>query len=273
LTAGGGDRPRCDAAANAAVYARGARAYDEVWSPVIRGAAQRVVGEIGLRDATRVLDVGAGTGALTGVLRTAAPGATVVSLDRSSSMLRHAVENGSAPAVVADAMGLPVASASVDALLLAYVLFMLPSPERALSEAARVLRDSGRVGTVTWADEAPSLAAKTWDATLDELGVPSVAAHSNHAGLTSTEGVTRHLRAAGLAPLHAWYDEVEHTFDPASFWRLRTEHGVSRVRLAALEPRRHDDVLAELRRRLALLGPADYLHRGRLVCAVAEKSS
>ncbi len=50
------------------------------------------------------------------------------------------------PAVLADALALPLATEAADALLLAYLLFHLAKPARAVAEAARVLRRGGACG-------------------------------------------------------------------------------------------------------------------------------
>jgi SAM-dependent methyltransferase len=262
---------RCDAATTSEAYAHGADEYDDAWSPVILPPAAAVVRELNLASASRVLDVGAGTGALTPALRAAAPRAVVVSVDPALEMLRFANERQHVTAALADALALPFAAESVDAVLLAYVLFMLIDPAGGLREATRVLRPGGRVGTVTWASEEPSLAAKTWDETLEDLGVPALPAHSNHSGLDTAEGVETLLAGAGLVRRRMWHERIEHTFEPDTFWRLRTHHGTNRLRLAGLDADRRDLVLLELRKRLASLRSSAYRLRGALVCSVSEK--
>jgi SAM-dependent methyltransferase len=262
---------RCEPAMTGEVYAHGAEAYDDAWSPVILPPAAEVVRGLDLAGASHVLDVGAGTGALAPALRAAAPRATVVSVDPAREMLRVAHLRRQVTAALADALALPFARESVDAVLLAYVLFMLVDPPRALSEVTRVLRPGGRVGTVTWASEEASSAARTWDETLEALGVPSLPAHLNHSGLDTADAVEALLADKGLEVRRVWHETVEHTFSPGDFWRLRTHHGTGRVRLDGLDAHRREHVLVELRRRLAPLAPSDYLLRGALVCSVSEK--
>jgi ubiquinone/menaquinone biosynthesis C-methylase UbiE len=262
---------RCDAVTTSEVYAQGADAYDEAWSPVILPAAAAVVRRLDIATAMRVLDVGAGTGALTPILRAAAPNASIVSVDPAWEMLRFAAARRHVTAALADATALPITDGTADAVLLAYVLFMLADPARGLREATRVLRPGGRVGTVTWKSEEQSVAARTWDATLDELGVPKLPAHSNHTGLDTADNVESLLTAAGLVRCDVWHETIDHTFEPDHFWRLRTAHGVNGVRLARLDKVRRERVLAELHDRLSALAPSDYQHCGTLVCAVAQK--
>ncbi len=264
---------RCERRATCEVYAHGADLYDRAWSPVILPPAASVVNTLDLARAEYVLDVGAGTGALTGVIAAAAPDATIVSIDPAPEMLAFAVEQRGVTAAQADAMALPIQAGFVDVALIAYVLFMLPDPHAGLLEARRVLRPRGQVGTVTWANESPAVAAKVWDTTLDDLGVPAMPAHSNHGGLETTEAMAARLVDAGLRPLHVWYEHVEHNFAPEMFWRLRTEHGTNFVRLAALDDRKRQHVLDALAQRLAPLDTTDYTFQGTLVCAVAEKAA
>jgi SAM-dependent methyltransferase len=263
---------RCDAATTSEAYAHGADAYDDVWSPVILPPALSVVERLDLAHASRIVDVGAGTGALTPALREAAPpGALVASVDPSTDMLRFAQARRNVTPVLADAIALPFETESTDAVLLAYVLFMLVDPAAGVAEAVRVLRPGGRVGTVTWASEQAPHAGLVWDETLSEFGVPTLPAHNNHQGLDTEDAIDQLVTAAGLRPCKVWRDTVEHTFARADFWRLRTSHGTTRLRLLGLGPASREHVERELRRRLADLPSTSYRFRGTLVCSVSEK--
>jgi ubiquinone/menaquinone biosynthesis C-methylase UbiE len=110
-----------------------------------------------------VADVGAGIGALLGAIRSAAPAARIVALDASAGMLHLARTRRGASAVLADALALPLADGIANAVILAYVLFHLADPARAVAEAARVLRPGARVGTITWAWERGPRAGTVWD--------------------------------------------------------------------------------------------------------------
>jgi ubiquinone/menaquinone biosynthesis C-methylase UbiE len=123
-----------------AAYALGVASYEQLGGPVILPAAVALVPFLGLGWDNVVLDVGAGTGALTPAIRSAAPDALVISVDATWEMLRVAHVRRATAAVQADAQALPVAAGSVDAVVLAYVLFHLSEPDRALREATRVLR-------------------------------------------------------------------------------------------------------------------------------------
>ncbi len=262
---------RVDRGALAVVYGQGADAYDAFWSPVIRPPALSVIEALELGDTARVLDVGAGTGALTDALRAAAPRGVIVSVDPASQMLQYAREHRHAIAALADAAALPFATSSVDAVLLAYVLFHLLDPGAGLREAARVLRAGGRVGTVTWASESPPRAAEVWAEALDELGVPTLPAHGNDAGLDSDDAINMLLVTAGLRPTRTWRQRVDHTFTFEGFWKMRTGCGCNRARLDALDGPSRDRILPEIRRRLRQLQSSDYTFRGEVIGSVSKK--
>jgi trans-aconitate methyltransferase len=71
-----------------AEYSAKSADYARHWSPVIRPMALPLLPARPLKTAARVLDIGAGTGALLGDLKDAAPDATVIGVDRAEGMLR-----------------------------------------------------------------------------------------------------------------------------------------------------------------------------------------
>lgn len=107
------------------------------------------VGEADLAPGAVVVDVGCGTGRALPALRAAVGRhGTVVGLDVTPQMLAVArARHGSQRAglVLADARGLPLADASVDAVFAAGLLTHLPDTDAALRELARVTRTGGRL--------------------------------------------------------------------------------------------------------------------------------
>ena len=96
--------------------------------------------------ARRVLDLGAGTGKLTGSLVTR--GLNVVAVDPSSGMLARLSGKWSDVAVLeGSAEAIPLPDASVDAIVVAQAWHWF-DPARAVVEAARVLRPGGALGLI-----------------------------------------------------------------------------------------------------------------------------
>jgi len=96
-----------------------------------------------------VLDIGAGTGRALPPLRQAVgPDGTVIAIDLTPEMLRHARtvgRAGYAALVVADARRLPFAAAAADAVFAAGLINHLPDPEAGLRQLARVTRPGGQL--------------------------------------------------------------------------------------------------------------------------------
>ena len=101
---------------------------------------------LGLRPGQRVLDVAAGTGVSTAEL--ARSGASAIASDFSLGMLRAGIgRRGRAglPFVAADALRLPFADASFDAVTISFGLRNVVDVPAALAEFARVTRPGGRL--------------------------------------------------------------------------------------------------------------------------------
>jgi len=103
-------------------------------------AAAEAIEELLPEGTGTVVDLACGTGIVTRRLLT--PARRVLGVDRSVGMLTLA--SGRLPQVVGgDATRLPLESASVDAIVLIWLLHLLTDAEPVLAEAARVLRPGG----------------------------------------------------------------------------------------------------------------------------------
>jgi SAM-dependent methyltransferase len=98
----------------------------------------------GLGSGGTLLDVACGTGIVTALLSS---GRAVVGVDRSVGMLSVAATRLGGRVLRGDATRLPVASASVDAVLMVWLLHLLDDATAALEEAVRVVKPGGRVIT------------------------------------------------------------------------------------------------------------------------------
>jgi SAM-dependent methyltransferase len=255
----------------AAGYDRGVDGYVNVWSAVILPPAQAVVGALHLARSALVVDVGTGSGAVVPAIRQAAPDGAVIGFDASIEMLRVARARTDAPVAHADALALPVRDGSADAVLLAFMLFHVNDPGRALAEAARILRAGGTIGTVTWATESTPPAYTVVDQTLRAAGAPAPALRRVDTGLDTPQAMADTLTADGFQPTRVWSQSLSHQWTPDTYWRLATGSGVNRLRLEALDERTRAQALARIRQGLDGLEPDDLAWCGEVVCAVAAK--
>ncbi|OPC77194.1 SAM-dependent methyltransferase [Embleya scabrispora] len=191
------------------------------------------------QDARTVVDVGAGTGKLTRALR--APGREVVAVEPSIGM-REQFSHVLPDMRVLDGTGesIPLPDASVDVLVCAQAWHWV-NPDRAVPEAARVLRPGGRLGLV-------------WN--FRDVSVPWVAE------------LDRILRDCAAAPTNA--RQVEHVgapFGPVERQDFRWSHPVSagevvdmvasRSYVITLEPAAREELLSRVRTLLDAERPAE----------------
>ncbi|MET9362049.1 class I SAM-dependent methyltransferase [Streptomyces sp. NPDC006632] len=119
-----------------------ARTYDASRGGEPRAeAAAAAVEPLLPRGPSTILDIACGTGIVTSRLR--GPERTVVGVDRSPGMLSLAGQRLPGGVVCGDATRLPFASKGVDAVVIVWLLHLLPDPASVLAEAARVLRPGG----------------------------------------------------------------------------------------------------------------------------------
>lgn len=134
----------------------GPRYYDELLAPVSFGPfAQALVQRIPEGLPGPVLEIACGTGVLTRPLRERLPPeCELVATDLSPAMLQYARERlADAPGIAwreADAMALPFADGTFQAVACGFGFMFPPSPAVALREARRVLARGGRLFFSVW---------------------------------------------------------------------------------------------------------------------------
>jgi SAM-dependent methyltransferase len=108
--------------------------------PRARSAARAVLALVP-EGADTLLDLGCGTGLVTGLLER--PGLTVFGVDASEGMTRVAAERLGTSVVLGNCNRLPFADASLDAVSAVWLLHLLPDAPAVVAECARVLRPGG----------------------------------------------------------------------------------------------------------------------------------
>lgn len=124
--------------------------YHEAFTDLTTQAIGPLLDPVGVKQGMRLLDVATGPGYVAAAA--AELGAQVIGVDFSTSMVAEA--RRLYPGIQyreGDAEELPFQDASFDAVVMNFGLLHLARPERALTEAYRVLCSGGRFGFTVWA--------------------------------------------------------------------------------------------------------------------------
>lgn len=149
----------------APIYKRAMRAEERSYAFLYRRIPKLIRGK-------EVLELATGPGLL--AKRVAPVTKRMLATDYSAGMIAEA-KKGACPKnlrfEVADALSLPYADASFDAVIIVNALHLLPEPERALREIARVLRPDGILIAPNFVKQRKSLRSRCWEALLSLAGV------------------------------------------------------------------------------------------------------
>lgn len=192
-------------------------AYERYMGRWSRAVAADVVRELAVRPGSRWLDVGCGTGALTGAVVAGASPAAVVGLDPAVPFLRCVT--GPVAVLAADAAALPLRDARFDAVVSGLVLNFVPDKAVALAEMCRVTRPGGTVAAYVWDyPDGMQLLRTFWDTAVD-LDPTAAARHESvRFGSCRPDPLQTLFAAAGLADV-----EVRPVVVPMEF-RDRDDH-------------------------------------------------
>jgi SAM-dependent methyltransferase len=249
-------------------YDRIAEGYAEWWSPVHRRATLGVLEDIAPAldaGATRILDIGCGTGALLGEIAVRWPRATVTGVDVSAGMLAIAARTVDAlpdhagdrvTLVQAPAERLPFAEAAFDVAVSAFVLQLVPSRPRALREARRVLAPGGTLATVAWMPGGMLGADAAYDAALVAAGLEPRDDGSVRDDPATPEAAAARLRRAGFAGVRGRSGEVDHAYTPESYLAFVGQFDDEDL-FASLDAGERAALEADLLERLRALPPED----------------
>lgn len=149
----------------APVYKQAMKADQKIYTLMYERIPEKIRG-------MEVLEIATGPGLLA---RHVAPATKrMVATDYSDGMIAEA-KKGECPAnltfEVADAMDLPYADNSFDAVLIANALHIVPDPVKALGEIERVLRPGGLLIAPTFVEHKGTLGSRIWSGILRIAGI------------------------------------------------------------------------------------------------------
>lgn len=214
------------------VFSQAASSYDEV-IPFFAHWGRRTIARVPLEMGDRVLDVASGRGStIFPALDRVGPEGHVTGTDFAPDMVRLTGEEirrrgiPNAEMREMDARRLEFPDESFDAVICAFGIFFIPTPDRALAEMRRVLKVGGHLMLATWvgADPRYSWMGPALGAILGPDGRPPADPFNEEGSLSKA------VEAAGLAVRSV--EEEAHTFhfrDVGQWVAWQASHGGRRV--------------------------------------------
>ncbi len=187
------------------------------WSKLV---ASEFLGRLDAPTATRWLDLGCGTGALSAeVARRGAH--DVCGLDPAERFVRYAAAHVRGRFTVGDAQRLPFRDGAFGVVVCALVLNFIPDLAAALAEVRRVLRAKGLAAAYVW-DYAGEmqLMRRFWEAAVVIDPNAAGLAESLRSPICRPEALARAFAEAGLSSIATWPIDVPTRFrDFDDYWK------------------------------------------------------
>ena len=265
-------------------YDRIAEGYARWWSPIHRPATLAMLDVIAPEvesGATRILDLGCGTGALAAAAVSRWPTARVTGVDVSAGMLDVAERELSAlpPAardridlVQAAADRVPLADGTFDVVVSSFVLQLVPSAHRVLREGRRVLRPAAMLVFATWLAGGSLRADEAYADALIAAGLEPPGGGDGHDNDPRwPRDAAARLRRAGFAEVVATRTEVDHRYTPESYLAFLANFDDEDL-FATLDPQARTALETDLLERLRALPPDGLRLRLPVVIASGRRS-
>jgi SAM-dependent methyltransferase len=211
-------------------YDRIAEGYARWWSPIHRPATLAMLDVIAPEveaGATRILDLGCGTGAFAAAAVSRWPAAKVTGIDVSAGMLEVADrELADLPPsarervdlVQAAADQVPFEDGAFDVVVSSFVLQLVPSAHRVLREGRRTLKRGSMLVFATWLAGGSLAADEAYADALVAAGLEPPGGGGGHDDdPRSPRNAAARLRRAGFAGVTATQTEIVHHYTPETY--------------------------------------------------------
>ena len=194
-------------------YGAMAARYDARWQRYVERTTTLALDALSLEAGTVMLDVGCGTGVLLQRALERETGQACIGIDITEAMLRQAARRLPATVMLLRGSGtaVPLASASVDAVVSTSALHFMHDPALAVSEWYRVLRPSGVLVVCDWCTDYRTM---RWLDRVLRLFNPAHERALNSAQLTAL------LADAGFCDVAVSRTRIDR------FWGMMTAHSV-----------------------------------------------
>jgi SAM-dependent methyltransferase len=243
------------------------------WSRLL---APAFIAFAGVKNGSRVLDVGTGTGSLAAAVEASMPGSEIVGVDPSEGFIAYARENVTSPRThfeVGDAQALKFKDATFDYTLALLVMNFIPDADKAVAEMRRVTRAHGVISACVWDyDAGMQMLRFFWDeaVTLDPAIEPKDERHMN---LSRQGELGDLLRKAGLVDVTEEPLVIDQAYSSfRDYWEPFTKAvGPGGAYVASLSEDRRQQLEARMRKRvLADRDDGSFTLMARAWCARGE---
>ena len=264
---------------NARTYDGVAHVYENTLAPRLFDASARMLAAAAAPAANeRVLDVGAGTGAVSRAVRAVQPGARIVALDPSIDMLNASRRGGIEDTVLAALPQLPFVSASFDLVVCAFVLTHVDDADASLTDMARVLRAGGRIGVSAWAAGDDQFTS-AWSevvmryTTGEQMARATGVVLPGDARFAQANGATDALRANGFTEVRSHDVDIEFRLTVEEYIEGREACASGRALRALLSDEVWKRFRADARAALTSKFPAGVTYTRRVFIATGRRTS